>query len=159
MATSKIVKKIYKDWQEYLIFWSWWASIEVDSALSDSSENPVQNKVVKGALDNKITNPSGWSTWQVLKKTPTGSEWWDTPKTYTTIQVILTSAWWSNNEQTVTATWVTTTNSVVISPDPSSFEDYTWATIYCSAQATNSLTFTCSDVPSNDITVNVMIFS
>jgi hypothetical protein len=78
---------------------------------------------------------------------------------YKTIQVVLSSSWWSNNKQTVTATWVTTTNSVVVSPDPSSFEDYTWATIYCSAQATNSLTFTCASEPSNDITVNVMIFS
>jgi hypothetical protein len=78
---------------------------------------------------------------------------------HSSISVTLSASWWSNNSQTVTATWVTTTNSVVISPDPSSFEDYTWATIYCSAQATNSLTFTCSDVPSNDITVNVMIFN
>ena len=36
-------------------------SITVDSALSDSSENPVQNKVIKAALDNKGTysKPSG----------------------------------------------------------------------------------------------------
>ncbi len=37
------------------------SSITVDSALSDSSENPVQNKVIKAALDNKGTysKPSG----------------------------------------------------------------------------------------------------
>ena len=84
---------------------------------------------------------------------------WIWVKPYKTIQVTLTSAWWSSNTQTVTATWVTTTNTVVVSPDPSSFEDYTWATIYCSAQASNSLTFTCSSAPSNNITVNVMIFN
>ena len=86
MDTSKIVKKIYKDWQEYLIFWSWWASIEVDSSLSDSSENPVQNKVVKGAIDAKITNPSWWNAWQVLKKTANWEEWAD--------------GWWFNPENT-----------------------------------------------------------
>ena len=114
------------------------------------------------ALGNKLdkpTNQAQWTVWQVLKKTANGSEWWDAPKTYTTIQVTLTSAWWSSNTQTVTATWVTATNTVIVSPDPSSFEDYTWATIYCSAQSTNSLTFTCDTEPSNDITVNVMIFS
>jgi len=82
MATSKIVKKIYKDWQEYLIFGSWWASIEVDSALSDSSENPVQNKVVKWAIDAKITNPNWWTAGQVLKKTANWVEWWDAPATW-----------------------------------------------------------------------------
>ena len=37
------------------------ASVKVDSALSSTSENPVQNKVVKSALDAKGTysKPSG----------------------------------------------------------------------------------------------------
>lgn len=78
---------------------------------------------------------------------------------YKTIKVELSSSWWSSNEQTVTANWVTATNTVIVSPDPSSFSDYTDATIYCSAQSTDSLTFTCASEPSNDITVNVMIFS
>ena len=34
-------------------------SITVDSALSDSSENPVQNKVIKSALDNKVDKVQG----------------------------------------------------------------------------------------------------
>ena len=34
-------------------------NITVDTALSDSSENPVQNKVVKAALDNKLTRQMG----------------------------------------------------------------------------------------------------
>ncbi len=33
--------------------------IDVDSALSDSSENPVQNKVIKSALDNKVDKVNG----------------------------------------------------------------------------------------------------
>lgn len=31
-------------------------SVTVDSALSDTSENPVQNKVIKAALDGKVGN-------------------------------------------------------------------------------------------------------
>lgn len=50
------------------------ASVTIDSALSSSSTNPVQNKVIKGALDNKadssdvptktsdLTNDSGFLT-------------------------------------------------------------------------------------------------
>ena len=34
-------------------------SVAVDSSLSDSSENPVQNKVVKAALDDKVDKVSG----------------------------------------------------------------------------------------------------
>ena len=35
------------------------SSVEVDSSLSSESENPVQNKVVKSALDNKVDKVSG----------------------------------------------------------------------------------------------------
>ena len=35
------------------------STITVDSALSSTSENPVQNKVVKAAVDGKYTKPSG----------------------------------------------------------------------------------------------------
>jgi hypothetical protein len=37
--------------------------------------------------------------------------------------------------------------------------DYTWAMIYCSAQASNSLTFNCTTTPNNDIVVNVLILN
>lgn len=35
------------------------SSVEVDSALSASSENPIQNKAIKAALDNKVDKASG----------------------------------------------------------------------------------------------------
>jgi hypothetical protein len=49
-------------------------SQEVDSTLSSTSENPVQNKVVKAALDGKANNadihnlPSGGTAGQFLVK-------------------------------------------------------------------------------------------
>ena len=76
-----------------------------------------------------------------------------------TITVTLASASRSNDEITVTATWVTATNSVIVSPVPSDISDYTSAGIYCSAQGTDSLTFSCSTTPSGDIDVNVMIIN
>lgn len=84
---------------------------------------------------------------------------WIWAKPYTTIQVTLLANWWSSSTQTVTATWVTTTNTVIVSPDPSDISDAVDAWIYCSAQSTNSLTFTCSSEPSNDIVMNVVILS
>lgn len=69
----------------------------------------------------------------------------------------LTVAGWSNNTQTVTVTGVTATNTVFVSPAPASASDYAAAGIICTAQSANSLTFTCTTVPTNAITVNVVI--
>lgn len=43
------------------------SSITVDSALSSTSENPVQNKVVKAALAEKITAPTTAAVGQIIK--------------------------------------------------------------------------------------------
>lgn len=77
----------------------------------------------------------------------------------TSLTVTLTVANWSSDTQTVTATGVTASNDVIVAPAPSSMDDYVAAGIVCTAQAANSLTFTCSTVPTNAITVNVMVLS
>lgn len=64
---------------------------------------------------------------------------------------------WTSNQQTVTVSGVTSSNYVVVSPAPASYDDYCEAGIYCSAQDTNSLTFKCDTAPSSSLTVNVMI--
>lgn len=73
------------------------------------------------------------------------------------LTVTLTASGWSNNTQTVTATGVDSDKAVIVTPAPASMADYTSAGIYCSAQGTNTLTFTCATVPSTNITVNVLI--
>ena len=78
---------------------------------------------------------------------------------YSTITVTLTSAWWSSSTQTVTATWVTTSNTVIVSPTPANIDDYATNKIYCSTQGSNSLTFSCTDTPTGDIDVNVVIMN
>ena len=78
--------------------------------------------------------------------------------TYTSTTVIL-SGTWTNNQKTVsipTAVGITANSLVIVSPAPSSFTEYGDSGIYCSAQAANSLTFTCSSPPSGNITVNVV---
>lgn len=64
---------------------------------------------------------------------------------------------WSSKQQTVSVTGVTTSNTVIVSPAPASYNDYCGCGIYCSAQAADSLTFKCEDVPSAELTVNILI--
>lgn len=77
--------------------------------------------------------------------------------TYTQIAITLTVAGWSNNSQTVTVSGVTANNAVIISPAPSSYLSYGEFGVYCSAQATNSLTFACDSTPDVALTVNIFI--
>lgn len=67
------------------------------------------------------------------------------------------STTWSSNQQTVTVSGVTSSNYIIVSPAPASYDAYCEAGIYCSAQGSNSLTFKCDTVPSAALTVNVMI--
>lgn len=50
-------------------------NVTVDSALSDTSKNPVQNKVVKAAIDNKQEKLPDGATGLFLKKTANGVAW------------------------------------------------------------------------------------
>ena len=77
--------------------------------------------------------------------------------TYTQLTVTLTVAGWSDNSQTITVSGVTANNAVIISPAPSSYLSYGEFGVYCSAQATNSLTFTCDSTPDVALTVNIFI--
>lgn len=76
------------------------------------------------------------------------------------VAVNLTAAGWSNNQQTITVNGVSATETAqLIQPMPAvaSQQAYMAAGIYCSGQAANSLTFTCSAVPTQDIAVYVTI--
>lgn len=75
------------------------------------------------------------------------------------VAVTIPVAAWSSNSATVTVQGVTSSNDVIISPANASREDYVDAGIWCSAQATNSLTFTCEETPENAVTVNVLILT
>ena len=71
--------------------------------------------------------------------------------------ITLTSAGWSGGSQTVTVTGMTTTGVVLVSPDPTDQSAYTSAGILCTAQAADSLTFTCSTTPTGDLDVVVVM--
>ena len=72
--------------------------------------------------------------------------------------VTLTASAWSNNAQTVSVSGVTTANNVIISPATKASADI-WAEseVFCTAQGNSTLKFTCTDVPTSNITVSVVI--
>lgn len=77
----------------------------------------------------------------------------------TTLTLTLTTAGWSSGlQQSVTATGVTASNLIQVSAAPASYLEYASCGVYCSTQAANSLTFTCSAKPSVALTVNVIVW-
>ena len=80
------------------------------------------------------------------------------PPTFTT--VTLTTSGWSSNTQTVTVSGVSADETAqLIQPMPAmaSQSAYYGAGVLCSGQAANSLTFTCQNVPTEDLTVYVVM--
>lgn len=75
------------------------------------------------------------------------------------ISVTLPAADWSGSAQTVTATGVTASNTVIIGAAPASQAEYTTCGVICTAQGTDSLSFTCTSTPTNDLTVTVLILA
>ena len=63
---------------------------------------------------------------------------------------------WSSNTQTVSVNGVTSTSVVFVAPAPGDAADYAAAGILCTSQGTNSLTFTATTTPTNDIDVNIV---
>lgn len=74
-----------------------------------------------------------------------------------TATVTLAVAGWSDKAQSATVTGLGASDTVVASPAPASWADYTSAGVRCTAQAAGSLTFTCNTVPTAALTVQVLI--
>lgn len=74
----------------------------------------------------------------------------------TAVTVTLTASGWSGNTQTVSASNVTATNIIWVSPAPASFDAYGKAGIRATSQAGGSITFTCVKVPTENLSVEVV---
>lgn len=88
---------------------------------------------------------------------PTAAEIGAVTQAVHTISLVSTD--WSSHSQTKTVSGVTADNTVIVSPAPASAADYAAAGILCTAQGANSLTFTCTEDPTNNISVNVLILN
>ena len=78
---------------------------------------------------------------------------------HASLSVTIATSDWSNKTCTKTASGVTSSNTVIVSPASASYEAYGEAQVRATAQGTNQLTFTCTDVPSSSLTVNVAILN
>lgn len=72
------------------------------------------------------------------------------------VTVALTVEGWSGTSQTVSASNVTADNIVWVSPAPASFDAYGKAGIRGTAQGDGTITFTCTKVPTEAISVEVV---
>lgn len=101
-----------------------------------------------GNLFVRGKNNGTWQPWQKISSNGT-------------VSVSLPVANWNTSSKTITvaASGVTASNTVMVSPAPASISVYSAAGVYCSAQGSNSLTFTCSSIPTAALTVNVVYFS
>lgn len=133
----------------------------VDSALSKSSSNPVQNKVVSAAisqLSNENVNTKNTAD-SALTKANNAQTTADSKATVKTVTANLSASGWSSNSKAVTVSGVSANNTVIVTPAPNSHLEYANCMVRCTAQAANKLTFTCEEVPANALTVNVVILS
>ena len=78
-------------------------------------------------------------------------------KQHDVASVKLLSENWSNERQTVYLNGVTSNNTVIISPSPVSRTLYNEFDVCCSSQENGALTFECSSMPTEELTVNVLI--
>lgn len=74
--------------------------------------------------------------------------------------VTLASGSWSSKAQTVSCAGVTTSNTVIVSPDPNSYLNYHKWKVRCTNQTdSGQLTFKTDGTPSADLTVRVLILN
>lgn len=71
--------------------------------------------------------------------------------------VTLSSSGWSDKSQTVSVSGVTSDIDIVVSPDYSSYDNWSKFSIIASAQGNGTVTFTCKTVPTADITANILL--
>ncbi len=69
----------------------------------------------------------------------------------------LTPEGWSALAQTVSVSGVTADDNVIISPSPADIGNWAKCGVYASAQATGSITFSCTTVPTAALTAQIMI--
>ena len=81
-----------------------------------------------------------------------------TLKTYLR-RIALTAAGWNNNTQTISISEVGANNTILVGAEIASQTEYRNCQVQCTTQINGSLTFTCVTVPTNDLIVNVTIFT
>ena len=134
----------------------------VTSLGADDTTIPT-SKAVKDAMAQAGQLPSGGTTKQALvKKSGTNfdMEWADIPGfSQPRTGTLTVDGWGDDNSQTITVEGVTASNNVLIDSADATYEAYVTAGVRCTAQAANSLTFTCKKVPEEALAVKILILA
>lgn len=116
-----------------------------------------------------LTNDSGFVTSSDIPVTSVNSMTGDVSLTYSDVgaaavpacrAVTLTASGWSNKTQTVTVTGVSadeTAQLITVTPAAASLSVYKACAVMATAQAANSITFSCTDTPTSNLTIYVTI--
>lgn len=107
---------------------------KIDTEITADSKNPVTSSAIFAALALK-------QNLQSQQAITLSKDLWDS----TTRKIIV------NVDDMVTE------NSVFVAPSIESFDKYLRYGVKCIKQATNKLTFDCSEIPDSDLNVNIMI--
>ena len=78
---------------------------------------------------------------------------------HSTAVVTLSAGGWSGENQTVAFPGMTGSTTIIVAAAPENYDPYAKAGVYCRAQGTDSLTFSCKSVPEGDLRANIMILT
>lgn len=129
-------------------------SVKVNNVAQHISDKAVNITVPTKVSD--LSNDSGFQTAsQVASAVQSGVA--GKQDDFTVVSVNLPASGWSSNQQTVAVSGVTaSTEIVVVSYSPGSYQAYTEAGVRATAQGAGSLTFACDEAPSADLVAEVM---
>ena len=154
----------------------------IDAALNETSENPVQNKVVYAALAGKaeasslsdVATSGSYNDLLNLPTIPVVDDALNTSSTNTVQNGVVATA--LNTKQnkavattatltagagttawTVTVNGVTASNIVLVAPNAAGYAQWVDHRVRCSSQNTNTLGFTADTAITANVTVNVVI--
>ena len=131
------------------------ASGTASTAVSNHNSSSTAHSAQFGNKQDKITVPG------MLKGTGEGVVAAQAGTDYALpangVTVTLATAGWANNMQTVTVQGATATNVKVVSPAYASMDEYAACGVKAAAEGEGTITFACTTVPENDLSVNVVI--
>lgn len=130
-----------------------------DTLVSGTNIKTVNSTSLLGSGDVTVqpTLVSGTNIKTINSTSLLGSGNISVPAPSTTSTTISVANWNSTTTCSKSVTGVTSSNTVIVSPAPSSMAEYVSAGVYCSGQSNGSLTFSASKTPTSSITVNVVI--
>lgn len=130
----------------------------LDATPTNGSNNPVTSDGVYDALAGKqATLVSGTNIKTVNNTSLIGSGNVSVQAKCDWQTVTLAVGSWSNNTQTASASLVTASNIVIISPTSASFDAWGAAGIRCTSQGAGTLTFACTTVPTEQVQARIAV--